>query len=236
MRGKKALKVLSAIILLFALLFVAFQILHVRRITVTGCETRTEEEIIALSGLVTDVSIFSVDTAKAAEALLADPYIKPVSVSVIYPDCVNIEIKERKEAAFIKKDDALLIIDDECWLLDIRTNTDNVPYPQALGINMDELNVGQRLGAAEDFQLEVLSKVLKQANERGVGLVSVDVSYAAGVILVIKEGFTAQIGDDTRLETKFELLRSAVKELADMGKTGGRINVASGSKPYYREK
>jgi cell division protein FtsQ len=236
LRKKKALKVFSAILLLCALLFVAYEILHVRNITVTGCETRTKEEIVALSGLEAGVSIFSVDTVKAADALMADPYIKPVSVMVIYPDCVNIEIEERKPAAYIKKDDALLIMDDECWLLEFLTGADIVPYPQALGLSLDELNVGQRLGTVDEFQLDVLSKVLIQAKESNVSLLSVDVSYAAGVVLTIKEGYTVELGDDTHLEEKFELMKLGVKEIEGMGKTGGIIDVASALRPYYREK
>lgn len=214
----------------------AFEVLHLRNITVTGCETKTPDEVISLSGLETGVSIFTVDTKKAMEALGYDPYIKPVSVSVIYPDSVNITIVERKEAAYIKKDNNVLIIDNEGWLLNILMNTDTATYLQVLGLNVDEYTVGKQLGAADTFQLLVLSKVLAEAEESGLGLLSIDVSIAADVILELDDGFTVELGDDMNLKEKFSLIKSAITELKGAGKAAGIIDVASALKAYYREK
>lgn len=214
----------------------AFEVLHLRNITVTGCETKTPDEVISLSGLETGVSIFTVDTKKAMEALGNDPYIKPVSVSVIYPDSVNITIVERKEAAYIKKDNNVLIIDNEGWLLNILMNTDTATYLQVLGLNVDEYTVGKQLGAADTFQLLVLSKVLAEAEESGLGLLSIDVSIAADVILELDDGFTVELGDDMNLKEKFSLIKSAITELKGAGKAAGIIDVASALKAYYREK
>lgn len=236
MGKRKALKIVSVILFLCALLFVAYEVLHLRSITVSGCENRSSEEIISLSGLKTGVSIFDINTDKAMEALSTDPYIKPVSVSIVYPDRVAITIKERKEAAYIKKDNAVLIIDDEGWLLNILMNTDTAPYPQVLGLNMDEFTVGKCLEAADTFQLYVLSKVLTAARLSGFELVSIDVSLAADVVLKMKDGFTVEIGDDMELEKKFGLIISAESQLKEMGKTSGIIDVASAVKAYYREK
>jgi cell division septal protein FtsQ len=233
---RKALKIVSAILLLCALGFVAFEVLHLRKIVVTGCETRSEDEIVSLSGLETGVSIFSVDTQKVKDALGGDPYISPVDVSIAYPDCVKITIKERKEAAYVKKDSTLLIIDSEGWILRMLTTADAVQYPEVKGVNMDELSVGKRISSKDTFPLDVLSRVLGQAAASEVGLKSVDLTYAADVIIEVSDGYTVEIGDDTQLAEKFRLLKSSIKELGEMGKTGGIIDVASAANAYYREK
>jgi cell division septal protein FtsQ len=233
---RKALKIVSAILLLCALVFVAFEVLHLRKIVVTGCETRSEDEIISLSGLETGVSIFDVDTQSVKDALGSDPYISPVDVSVVYPDCVKITIQERKEAAYIKKDGTLLIIDSEGWLLRILTTADAVQYPEVRGVNMDELTVGKRVCSADTFQLDVLSRVLGQARLSEVGIKSVDLTYAADVVIETDDGFFAEIGDDTQLDQKLKLLKSSIAELKEMGKAGGIIDVASAAEAYYREK
>lgn len=236
MGKRRALKIVSFILLLCALLFVAFEVLHLRSITVTGCETKTPEDVISLSGLETGVSIFTVDTGKALEALRKDPYIKPVSVDIVYPDRVNITIEERKEAAYIKKDNIVFVIDKEGWLLNILMNTDTAPYAQVLGLNMDEFIVGKPLGAADMFQLLVLSKALTEAEASGLELVSIDIAIAADVILETKDGFTVELGDDMNLQKKFSLIKSAIAELKGRGKTSGIIDVASAANAYYREK
>ncbi len=236
MGKRRALKIVSAILLFCALLFVAFEVLHLRYITVTGCEAKTPDEIISLSGLETGVSIFGVDTDKAMKALGGDPYIKPVSVTIVYPDRVSITVEERKEAAYIKKGGDVLVIDNEGWLLKILMNTDTVTYTQVLGLNLGEYTVGKPLGAADTFQLMVLSKVLTEADAEGLELVSIDVSIAADVILETEEGFIIELGDDMDLEKKFSLVKSAASELKGMGKTSGIIDVASANGAYYREK
>jgi cell division protein FtsQ len=233
---RKALKIVSIILFLCALIFVAFEVLHLRKIAVTGCETRSQDEIISLSGLETGVSIFNVDTQKVKDALSADPYIDPVDVSVVYPDSVEITIKERKEAAYIKKDDSLLIIDSEGWLLRILSGTDTVSYPEVRGAKLDELTVGKRISSTDTFQLDVLSRVLAQAGASEVGIKSADITYAADVVLEINDGYTVEIGDDTQLEEKFRMLKSAMNELKELGKAGGIIDVASVTNAYYREK
>jgi cell division septal protein FtsQ len=231
---RKALKIVSLVFLLCALVFVAFEVLHVRKITVTGCETRGEDEIIALSGLETGVSVFSVDTQKAVDALGRDPYIEPVDVSIAYPDCVKVTIRERKEAAYIRKDDSLLIIDSKGWLLRILTGADAPPYPEVKGAKLDELSVGKRVNSTDTFQLDVLCEVLSQAGASEVGITSIDLTYAADVVLEINDGFTVEIGDDMQLEKKFEVLKSAMGKLKEMGKMGGIIDVASPPNAYYR--
>ncbi len=236
MGKRKALKIVSAVFLLCALVIVAFEVLHVRKINVSGCETRSEDDIIALSGLETGVSVFIVDTQKAIDALSRDPYIEPVDVSISYPDCVKVTIRERKEAAYIKKEDTLLIIDSEGWLLRILTNQDAPPYPEVKGAVLDELSVGKRVSGADTFQLDVLSKVISQAGTSKVGLKSIDLKYAADVVLEINDGFIVEIGDDMKLGEKFELLKSSMARLKEMGKTGGVIDVASPPNAYYREK
>ena len=236
MGKRKALKIVSAVFLLCALVIVAFEVLHVRKIAVSGCETRSEDDIIALSGLETGVSVFSVDTQKAIDALGRDPYIEPVDVSISYPDCVKVTIRERKEAAYIKKEDTLLIIDSKGWLLRIITNQDAPPYPEAKGVMLGEISVGKRVSGADTFQLDVLSKVISQAGTSKVGLKSIDLKYAADVVLELNDGFLVEIGDDMNLEEKFGLLKSSIARLKEMGKTGGIIDVAAPPNAYYREK
>jgi cell division protein FtsQ len=232
---RRALKIVSLVLLLCALVFVAFEVLHLRKIIVTGCEARSEDEIISLSGLSPGESIFSVDTEEVAEALSSDPYIKPVSVSVSYPDCVKITIQERKEAAYVNKEGTLLIIDGEGWLLKMLTNTDTAPYPEVKGLKVDELSVGKRLNS-DTFRLDVYSHVLSQAAASGLELKSMDLTYAADVVLELNNGYTVEIGDDTQLNEKFTLLDSAMAQLGEMGKTAGIIDIASAENAYYREK
>jgi cell division septal protein FtsQ len=234
-KGRRALKIVSFVVLFCVLAFVAYQLFQIRRITVNGCETLKEENIISLTGLEYGQSIFTVDTQQIMETMDTEPNIKPVSVNIEYPDGIVITIKQRKEAACIKKENALLIIDDECYLLKVLMQPDVVPYPLVHGLQADAFKVGERVGVKDIYQLDVLSSVLVEAKNSGISLLSIDVSLAANVVLETKDGYTVEIGDDTRLSNKFSLVKSVIKKIKEMGKTEGILNVASAANVYYRE-
>ena len=234
-KRKKVLILILFIVLICALVFVAFQVMKVRIITVKGCETLNEESIIALSGIETGQSILTIDTTKVMDAISAEPYVKPVSVDIVWPDCIEITIKERKEAAYIQKDDTLLVIDDECHLLKVLMQTETLSYPSVTGLQLDEYRVGERLVSGDTYQLDVLSEMMKAADANGVGLQNIDMSVAADVVLTTTDGYTVEMGDDTQIQKKFSLFKEAISELQAMGKTGGIIDVASAKKAYYRE-
>lgn len=225
----------SLIIFVLALAFVAYKLFRVREITVTGCETLSEDYVISLAGIAYDEFIFEVDTQEILDAIDNEPYIKPVSVEIVYPDCIAITIEERKNAACIEKGDNYLIIDDECYLLEVLPKTSAAAYPLVIGLQTDEIKVGQRLGVSDTYLLDVLSDVLTGAEEAGIGLLCIDMSLAADIVLETQKGFTVELGDDTGLNTKFALITSSIQELENRGKSSGTIDVASGESAYYRE-
>lgn len=235
MKKRKALKTASVIVLVCALIFVAFEIFRVRYITVSGCETVSAKDVVALSGIKTGELVFEIDTNKAMEAIGAAIDIKPVSIVIEYPNSVKITVEERKEAACIQESGTFLIIDDEGWLLKI-TNGSVAQYPMVTGLSLGDYNVGEKLGASDAFQLDVLSEVLKETESTGTAVKNVDVSIASDVVIELNNGFKAELGDDTNLDQKFKLMKSSVDKLQGMGKTGGIIDVASGTTAYYREK
>lgn len=234
-KGKKALVIVSILILLCALGFVSYKLFRVRDITVTGCETLSEEYVNSLSGLELEESIFYINTQDIMDAIDTEPYIKPVSVRIVYPDRVEITIEERKEAACIEKEKLLLIIDRECYLLKVLMQTDLVQYPSVLGLQMDEFQVGKRLGVKDTFKLDVLSRILSQSQESGIHLISIDVSLVANTVLETRDGFTVELGDDTDLKDKFSLVKASVQQLKNMGKNSGILDVAVVTSIYYRE-
>ena len=236
MGKRKALKIISIIILLCALVFVAYEVLQVRKVYVEGCETITEDKVFSLSGLKLDESIILVDTQKVMDAISADPYIKPVSVTIKYPDTINITIEERKEAVYVRNADLILILDKEGYLLKIVSQTESLPGIEVTGLPTDGFTIGKRVGSSDIFKVDELSKLLEMAEYSGIALTSVDLSLATDVIVKIEDGYTVEIGDDNNLEEKFNLVKSSVKELEEMGKIGGIIDVASAKNVYYREK
>lgn len=235
-KGRRAVTVISIIIFVCVLAFVLYKLFQVREITVTGCETLDPDHIISLSGLEYEQSVFEVDEQKILSAIDIEALIKPVAVNIRYPDCVDIIIEERKKAACIEKEGALLIIDYEGYLLEVITQTQDVNYPKIFGLHFNEFTVGKRLEVPDEYKLGVLSNVLYEANISGINLVKIDIELAADIIIEMEPGYTIEIGDDANLAAKFELVKSSIQKLTSMGKNSGTLDVSVVSQAYYREK
>lgn len=235
-KGKKALLIISAVLLIGALVFVAYMLFQVREVAVRGCKTLDADYVVKLSGLKYGQNILLLDKPAIMEALSAEPYIKPVSVDVGFPDRVTITIEERTPAAYIEKDGKLLVIDDEGWMLEVIMDPKGKEYPLVYGLQADSFEVGKPLYSSDMFRVDVLLRVLKAAADGGIGLASVDVTLAADVIMTTLDGLTVELGDDTQLDAKMSLVEASVKEIGILGKEGGILDVASGKQAYYREK
>jgi cell division protein FtsQ len=228
---KKGRKVLT----IAALVFVAIMLFKVRTITVAGCETRSSDDIIALSGLEYNTSILEVNKQEVQTALSADPYIKPISVEIKYPDHVLITIEERKEAARIEKDSAYIIIDREGWVLRFETQPDAAAYPLVTGLPADTVLIGQQIGTSDVFKIGVLTRLLDALKTAEIAPVTIDISLAADIVLTLPDAMIVELGDDTALDEKIKLMKAGQGEIAGMGKTGGVLDVSSVKNAYYRE-
>lgn len=228
---------MSLIIFLGALVFVAYELFQVRTVSVLGCETISQKDIIALSEIQYDRCIFFLDKRQVMENLAADPGIKPVSVEITYPDKVTVTIEERHPKAYIENEGAVILIDKEGWVLEVKLSADDeIEYPQVLGLPADTVKVGERIGTDDTFKIEVLTRVLKTAEQKESALSSVDVSLAVDIAVTLDNGFTVELGDDMNLESKFDLAAAAIGELQQRGKTAGTLDVSSAKKAYYRDK
>ena len=234
-KGKKALTIVSLILFLGALVFVSYQLFQVRTVTVVGCETRAPDEIIALSGISYNTSIFLVDKQRVEDALSSDPRIKPIDVEITYPDTVTLSIEERHPMAYIVKEGAYIVIDDESWVLELLAEPPPTAYPQVTGLQADTVKVGAQIGTDDAFKIAVLKHVLHALTQTQTEVSEINLSYAVNISVRLSNGFTVKLGDDTGLEQKLKLASTVVNEMVNMGKTTGTVNVSSGKKAYYQE-
>jgi len=233
--GKKVLIIISVIILILALAFAGYKLFRVRDFTVSGCGALSEEDVVARSGIAYDQHLLEIDFHKAAAAIEEDPMIASAGIEIAYPDEIAIMIEERRPAACIVKGDALIVIDRECYVMQVRAQTEADTYPVVSGLQLGDFQIGLRLGAQDMFQLDVLSRVLSAIGDAQMDISGVDVTRVADVALYMRDGLTIEIGDDTQLPQKLELAESALQELQKRGESGGILDVASTKSAYYRE-
>ena len=231
-KGRRiAVKVLL-IVLILALIFVAFQLFLVRGIFVIG--NVSDDYVISLCGIEKNQSVFFIDEQAAFEKIDAEPWLKAVEVTVAYPDKVMITVEQREIAAYVVKGDVFLAIDTSGVLLRVAPQA-QVGLPLVRGLQMDKFEVGKPLGARDTFELGVVQRLLVQLSDSDLSITDIDVSLVANIILTTDNGVEIEIGDDTQLAEKFRLALNSMKWLQEREKTGGILDVSSVTSAYYRE-
>ena len=233
-KGKKVVTLISVILLICSIIFVAYELFQVREVTVTGCSTLTQEEVAALSGLTEGECIFFVEPEEVKEALKTNPIVDPVSVTIVYPYTVEIEIRERTPAAYVDAAGVRLTIDSEAVILSVDTNPEGEVNPMVIGIATDRFEVGQPLGD-DAYKRKVFSDLLSALQDSDMDIVIIDVTYTSSIELQTRGGLLIQLGDADALTTKLSLASYAMGELAAQGKTTGIIDVSTAAAAYYRE-
>ena len=90
---------------------------NVRYFEVQGNNYYTAAQVQDLAGLSTGINTFKQKLAPAKEALIADPYIKNVSINRKLPNTVVISIEERAEYACVPFENQYALIDCEGTVL-----------------------------------------------------------------------------------------------------------------------
>lgn len=233
-RGKRIAALISLLVLGCVLVFVAFMLLQVREIHITGCSTLEEKQVEELSGIEYGECIFFVDTETVMEALAANPAIKPVSVKIVYPYSVDIEIAERTPAAYIDTDGMRLTLDSEGVLLSVDMAPQGEALPQVVGFSTARFEVGQPLGE-DAYKRSVFSSLLQALGNYELGVACIDITYASSIKLMTPDGFTIELGNEDDLAAKLKLALQMKEKVIALGKTGGIIDAATGKTAYFRE-
>lgn len=233
-KGKRIAALLSLLVLACVLVFVAFMLFQVREIKISGCDTLDAAQIEEQSGIEYGQIIFFVDTDAAMVALATNPKVKPVSVKVVYPYSVEIEIVERTPVAYIDLDGVRLAIDNEGVLLSVDMSPQGEALPQVFGFSTARFEVGQPLGE-DAYKRNVFSSLLAALTDSSLDIVHIDISYAASIKLETQDGYTIELGDESELAAKLTLAQRMMDEITTLGKAGGTIDVATGKTAYYRE-
>ncbi|HRG98798.1 MAG TPA: FtsQ-type POTRA domain-containing protein, partial [Polyangiaceae bacterium] len=88
----------------------------VTEIVVTGASHRSEEDLVAIAGIVKGKNVFSTDLDAARAHLLADPWIKEARLERRLPGTVSLVVEERRAAGIVAAGDTYLVSSDgEIW-------------------------------------------------------------------------------------------------------------------------
>ena len=101
-RGRRTLLLLVGLLLCSTAAFLwlrSTDVFDVQRVTASGAERVTREQLVAATSSTMGESLLSLSTVSIKEALLALPYVESVSVIRAFPNTLEIRVKEHRPVA-----------------------------------------------------------------------------------------------------------------------------------------
>ncbi|MDR0841086.1 MAG: FtsQ-type POTRA domain-containing protein [Christensenellaceae bacterium] len=229
----KMAALLICVALMLGLLAALYAWMQIDSIEINGCQTLDKAEVRTLAGINEGEQILLVNTAKARERLLQSPYIRSAAVTRLYPNKLIISIAERKPVAAIVSGGNYAIIDDQGYVLSLDASYGELP--QAYGVGAAGVQIGQKLGDADNFNSAILLDIVRAL--RDVGLLntiqSIDTSQPLSIRLITRTGYAVHVGQPEDIPQKLAKLSAVLREVQRLGYVGGTIDVAAQGDPVY---
>ena len=178
----------------------------VDNITVTGCETYSEQKVLDLSGLYTGKNMFLYDLSAAKKRIESDPYLKCTGISRSLPSTLTIGIEERREfAAVHTSSGTACIIDKEGYVLRVGASSGTEGLIPIYGL----ASAGNTVGITIDEDKSLLRpytimEMIRAIGDRTWVIGSIDVTNTSSVKLVTPDGLTVMLGDSIDIPQKIE--------------------------------
>lgn len=234
MKKKIVLALLMLAIIVAGVVLMDRELFRVRAVVVNGCETRPAEEVTALSGIRYDERIFAVDLGAVADNVSQSPFYRVEGVARLYPDRVRITVHERVPKAAALNLGAYLIMDEEGYVLEIRSDKGYAQCPMVEGLKITTYNVGQQVALSDALQLRAMGSVLTALDEQeAVALVSkIELDNVLDIRLTTVDGYRVMLGDTDNLGAKLSWLKGSLASLRGEGMYGGTIYLSANNASY----
>lgn len=159
----KGLLVLLTVVLVLQLAFhlVAAPNLRVSKLVFTGDRPRISGSAGSLLGLRDREYYFSVEETAVEARLEALPWVKSALVTKTFPDTVTVDLRVRQALAVSLVGGAVLAVDDQGMVFDVRTDAQGLDLPVISGVTFESLKPGSRFPASVQSLFDRLAELKK---------------------------------------------------------------------------
>lgn len=221
-RGGMALYITLAVAFMLIAVFLAMALFFkISDITVEGAKKYSAEEIIGVSGVEKEDSIFFLNAGAAQIAIMdAFPYIDTVKITRSFPGTVVISVTESVPAAYFTADGSCWIIDRNGRILEETTLAGVEGIAELRGVTAVDPQTGKSmsLGPGETVRLRCMKDTLEAIIDNGrLELTTwLDMTNLSAVTFEYN-GYKVNIGEAEDFGTKFDLLEKVLKEYTEPG-------------------
>ena len=211
----------------------------VETINIVGNDTIKYHEITTLCGVNYKESMFKVKAEDIIESFESQkPMIEVVEVKKIWPNILEIHVRERPPVCFIvlKGSQKCALIGEGNICLDIRDSYLQGDLPRIYGLDIGDAVIGEKIDEGEIRKLEVLEQIISAMLEANCisELESINITNTTNMTMKSTSGTKIKIGDTTNLVNKFEVVKTAIRRMIAENDTDVTI-IVPGDNTFYKD-
>lgn len=211
---EKRRKKRNKIIKVFALLFLVIgtitfamvsPLFNITKITVTGNNQISNEEIISLSGIQLNSNLFRISNLKTINSIKQNAYVNEVTINKKLPNTIEISIIEREPSYILEYGNGYVYINNQGYMLEISSIKKELPIIIGTSTSKENYSAGSRLNEEDLIKLGTVIKIMNAAQSNDIAnlITTIDISDSDNYTLYLEsEKKTAYLGDCSNLETR----------------------------------
>lgn len=223
---RRRLKIAFVFFLIIALITLAIMCFTVffpiKRISVSGSEIYSKNEIIKASKLTTDDNFFLASEDEIQENIRKSlPYVDTVKLKRVLPDAVILTVTDAREYAYFTADGKYYILSESGYVLKEQTEApQNVFEIVSSGITGD---VGEKAIYNNSAEQEIVNTLINCLSKKEINIDKIDVSNILQINLEVEGRFCVVLGTTEYTEQKIAHLSSMIESIPDRK---GTINLS----------
>lgn len=188
--------VVAAVVLFAAVL--ASPLFAIRQVTFEGSVYTSPKTIEAVTDAMKGASIFTVDTARAREILLEDPWVSEVRITTDFPGKALVEVAERVPVVwYAGEDQKARVVDDRGHVVAVLSGWPT-KYLRVQGVG-PSLDAG---AVADDVYRAAAQLVLALPDEIRGKVKALDLTGGGELSMILKSGTIVRFGPPSGLQDK----------------------------------
>ncbi len=224
--ARLVLLVVAAVVGLVILQGTVFRLQYVY---VVGNENKTNEQIVANSGLVKGLNIFAINEDDIRRHLSKDHTIVLLRIQKELPNAVYLYVRERVSVASMQCRGLLYTMDEEGLVMQESSNM-LLPegMPAVTGMQVTSIQVGQPLEVKDPRQLAAYQNIMMELRLQLYSdqISELNIYNPDNLYLVTVDGVTVRLGKNEYIRAKIGALRTDMAYLRQLGKASGILDVS----------
>ena len=214
---------------------------RVGRVVVLGCEQRSPTEVVELAAIENGQSYFKLSLKEIREKIDVHPYFEVLSIGFRLPDQLRIQVKERRQAAYVEVQGKNMVINETGIVLEMLSAVPENKIPLVTGYPVTAEPIpGKVLGQEqkedkETGQSDALHVILAALHAQGATqlIEQINIERVSDLWMTTRSGFEVRLGNFENMDDKIHWLKSVEPILVSEGYKVGKINVSTGKNASF---